>query len=196
MWVVSIATKYMGPQSSFGQLLIHLGLSVNADSVVPYILGFTIVLIVVYLVGLIVETSLGPWSARIIDRTMRRIPVVGTVYDMSKRFVSVIDTDGGSNLKSMSPVWCFFGGEPGAAVLALLTSPEPVKIGKDEYFGVLIPTAPVPIGGCLIYIPAKWVRPAEESVDQFMSVYLSMGVTPPQSIAETNAAQNPSNRSS
>lgn len=82
----------------------------------------------------------------------------------------------------MSPVWCFFGGDKGAAVLALLASTKPVIIGKEEYMGILVPSAPVPVGGALIYVPASWIKPAEGGVENLMNVYVSMGVTPPKDV--------------
>ena len=78
----------------------------------------------------------------------------------------------------MSPVWCFFGGEGSAAVLALMPSHQPVAIGEHSYLGILVPSAPVPFGGALIYVPANWVKPAEGGVERLMNVYVSMGVTP------------------
>jgi uncharacterized membrane protein len=83
------------------------------------------------------------------------------------------------SLKSMSPVWCFFGGEGSAAVLALMPSHEPVAVGEHKYVPVLIPSAPVPIGGALVYVPSDWIKPAEGGVERLMNVYVSMGVTPP-----------------
>jgi uncharacterized membrane protein len=47
---------------------------------------------------------------------------------------------------------------------------------------LLVPSAPVPFGGALIYVPSEWVKPAEGGVERLMNVYVSMGVTPPQSI--------------
>jgi uncharacterized membrane protein len=44
---------------------------------------------------------------------------------------------------------------------------------------VLVPTAPVPFGGALIYVPAEWVRPANIGVERLTAVYVSMGITPP-----------------
>jgi uncharacterized membrane protein len=186
-WLVSIGTDYIGPSSKFGRLLVSLGLSVNATSVAPYALGLAIVLALIFLLGLVVETRVGPWFEALVERIIGRIPGVSNVYDLTKRFVSIVDTKGGDSLKSMRPVWCFFGGESSAAVLALMPSSRPVIIGKEEYLGVLIPTAPVPIGGCLIYVPAQWVKPAEGGVEHLMSVYVSMGVTPPHSTLAQSA---------
>lgn len=66
----------------------------------------------------------------------------------------------------MRPVWCFFGGEGGAAVLGLMPSPEPVQIGEHSYVGLLVPSAPVPFGGALLYVLADWVKPADGGVER------------------------------
>jgi uncharacterized membrane protein len=62
-----------------------------------------------------------------------------------------------------------------------MPSPQPVIIGEYSYLGLLVPSAPVPFGGALIYVPTEWVKPAEGGVELLMSVYVSMGVTPPLS---------------
>ena len=47
---------------------------------------------------------------------------------------------------------------------------------------MLVPSAPVPFGGALIYVPVEWVKPADGGVERLMNVYVSMGVTPPVSM--------------
>ena len=186
-WVVSLINQYVGPSSWLGQVLTSLGLSVGASSFAPYVIGLLVLLVAIYGLGLLFESRIGDWVSEFLDRIVMRIPVVSSVYELSKRFTSIVDTKSGGDLKSMSPVWCFFGGEPGAAVLALLPSPEPVVIGSESYVGILVPSAPVPVGGALIYVPQAWIRPAEGGVDDLMSVYVSMGVTPPRSIGPAGA---------
>jgi uncharacterized membrane protein len=181
-WVVSLLVTYAGPKSWFGHLLVSLGLQVNDDAVAPYALGLLLVAGAVFLIGLLVEHRVGAWFGGVFDRLIRRVPVVSSIYDLSSRFTSMVDTKGGGDLKAMSPVWCFFGGDKGAAVLALLASPAPVKIGDMDYMGVLIPSAPVPVGGALVYVPASWIKPAEGGVEGLMNVYVSMGVTPPKGV--------------
>jgi len=94
---------------------------------------------------------------------MMRIPLVSNVCDLPKRFVSLVNRGDQGDLKSMRPVWCFFGREGGAAVLGLMPSPEPVMIGEHSYIGLLVPSAPVRFGGALIYLPSDWVTPAASS---------------------------------
>ena len=60
-----------------------------------------------------------------------------------------------------------------------MPNPEIMDIEGREYQAVLVPTAPVPIGGGLLYIPKEWIRPANIGVDKLTSVYMSMGITPP-----------------
>jgi uncharacterized membrane protein len=181
-WVASFLGAYAGPDSMVGRLIVALGLNVFSSQTGAYLFGFLIILGAIFFLGLLIESRLRPWILGGLDWLMRRVPLVSNIYDLAKRFVAIVDRTGDEDdLKSMSPVWCFFGGEGSAAVLALMPSAEPVTIGKHRYLGVLVPSAPVPIGGALIYVPEDWVMPAEGGVERLMNVYVSMGVTPPVS---------------
>lgn len=180
IWLVDLIATYAGPGSTFGGILTSLGLTINKSSATPYVAGLLFAVGIVYLVGLLVESRIGQWAAELIDSVLRRIPVVSQIYGLSKTFTSIVDTQKGESLKGMTPVWCFFGGEAGAAVLALQASPKPISLGGQDYLSILIPSAPVPFGGALIYVPATWVKPAEGGVESLMGVYVSMGVTAPK----------------
>jgi uncharacterized membrane protein len=178
-WLLSLIIQYLGPSSAFGRFLTSLGFGVETSELAPYLIGLALIIGAIYALGLMVHSRLGAWIAALFDRLMRRIPLVSNVYDISSRFVSIVDTKNGDSLKSMSPAWCYFGGKPGAAVLALLPSKTPIRLGGEDYLAVLIPSAPVPFGGALVYVPAAWIEPAEGGIDELMSVYVSMGITPP-----------------
>ena len=180
-WLLSLFNQYIGPSSAFGRFLASFGVGTGASEFVHYLVGLAIIGGGIYVLGLLVESRIGPWLIAQIGRLVRRIPVVSSIYDLAARFVSVVDAREGDNLNNMSPAWCHFGGKPGAAVLALLPSTKPIRLGEEDYLGILIPTAPVPFGGALIYVPAAWVEMAEGGVDGLMSVYVSMGITPPAS---------------
>jgi uncharacterized membrane protein len=92
----------------------------------------------------------------------------------------MLDQKEQTDLKTMSPVWCFFGGEGGAAVLALLPTPETILLGGHRCHVVLVPTAPVPFGGGLFFVPAEWIKPASFGVEGLTSIYVSMGISAPQ----------------
>jgi len=188
-WVASLVASYAGPGSFLGNLITSLGLNVYGSSTIAYFIGLGIILVIIFVLGLLVESGLRSWISNSFDWLMMRIPLVSNVYDLSKRFVAIVDRGDEDSLKSMSPVWCFFGGEGSAAVLALMPSHEPVEIGEHRYVPVLVPSAPVPFGGALIYVPADWIRPAEGGVERLMNVYVSMGVTPPENMSENMSAK-------
>jgi uncharacterized membrane protein len=115
-----------------------------------------------------------------IDGLATRVPFLGGVYGTARQLVGMIDKKDSADLQGMSAVFCIFGKETGAAFLALMPTPEVFKIGDVGYHAVIIPSAPVPVGGSLIFVPASSVRAADVSVDALMSIYVSMGVTGPQ----------------
>lgn len=180
-WAVSFLNSYIGPDSWFGRQLVSFGVSVGSST--PYVIGLALILAVIYLLGLLIESRVGGWLSDAVAAIVGRIPIISNVYDLTRRFTDIVDpkTKGGG-ITGMLPVWCFFGGEPGAAVLALQVSKAPVVIGGQAYLGIMVPSSPVPVGGALIYVPTTWVRPAQDKMDDVMAVYVSMGVTPPKSI--------------
>jgi len=185
VWIGGFINQFLGPGSLIGRILISIGLGVTASSPIAYLLGVLVVIGFILAIGAAVESQVRFRLAHFIDNLMARIPLVGTVYDTTKRFVAIMDKKGGDDIKSMSPVWCFFGGEGGAAVLGLLPTPNPIIIGGEPYHVVLAPSAPIPVGGCLIYVPAAWVKPADVGVEGLMSIYVTMGVSSPASVKLT-----------
>jgi uncharacterized membrane protein len=179
-WIGDLLLRFVGPGSAVGQLLTRIGLGLTEARLGAYLLGIVVVAAAIYLVGIVVESRLERRLSGLIDAVMRRIPLVGRVYGVTKSFVGMVDRREGDGLQGMSPVWCFFGGEGGVAVLGLLPAPDPIVFGGQPYHAVLVPTAPVPIGGGLLYVPAAWVRPAEIGVDGLVATYVSMGVAPPR----------------
>ncbi len=200
-WVWQFLAKYLGPGSSVGQLLTSVGLGVTESELIGYLLGMLLVIVIVYAIGLLVEAGLQRGASRLLNSLLQRIPVVRTIYDVAQKLVALFARKEGDDLKSMSPVWLYFGGKPavgdaaalksskrGTAVLGFLSTPQPVLIGGQAYLAVLVPTAPVPVGGGLLYVPPEWVEPAEMGMEAVTSIYVSMGVTSDQYLKKPEAA--------
>jgi uncharacterized membrane protein len=177
VWGARVLYAWLGPGSFVGSLLIALGLGGTGSEVVGYLLGLGILLLAIFALGLLVQTRLRSVLGKSFNSVMQRIPVVRNVYDMIRKFVDLVAQRDPSGARSMSPVWLRFGGPGGAMVLGLLSSPEPVFVGGHTYLAVLVPTAPLPVGGGLIFVPVDWVSPAELGVEALTSIYVSMGVT-------------------
>lgn len=182
VWGARLVVEYVGPQSFFGGALLRIGLGITGSEVVGYSIGVLVVMLAIFALGLLVQTRLHGMLEALTENIVQRIPVVRSVYDMVKKFVELFAQRDENQVKSMSPVWLHFGGVGGAAVLGLLSTPEPVRMGEVDYLAVLVPTAPVPVGGGLLYVPAAWVLPADVGVDGLTSIYVSMGITSAQHI--------------
>jgi uncharacterized membrane protein len=185
VWVGRIVITFVGPNSTIGHLLIAIGFGLSAQTWLAYLFGLLIVAFFIYVLGVMVESRLQHSVHNIIGSVMQRIPLIGYIYDLAKRLIAIIERKDDGGFKNMQPVWCFFGGEGGAAVLALLPAAEPIMLGGEPYHIILVPSAPVPVGGGLIYVPAKWVKPADVGIEGLMSIYVSMGVSVPKPTAMT-----------
>jgi uncharacterized membrane protein len=53
-------------------------------------------------------------------------------------------------------------------------------IGGERYHSILVPSAPVPVGGALVYVPVSWIKRADMGVEELMTIYVSMGVSGPR----------------
>ncbi len=202
VWAWQLLAAWLGPTSLFGSILVAIGVSVTRSETVGYFLGLLLMMALVYLLGVLVEAGLQRGLKRMVDALMSRIPLVATVYDLVSRMVELFSKRNTDGLNSMSPVWLHFGGRPAegeegtdgqkVAVLALLCTPEPVVMdGGRRYLGVLIPTAPVPVGGGLLYVPEEWVTKADIGVEGLTSIYVSMGLTTSQYMSKNNLPPAP-----
>jgi len=181
-WAGRLLLGWLGPDSAIGRLLIAIGLGVTGSEWLGYLIGVCVVSLGLFGLGLVVQSRLRHVPEAALDALVQRIPLVRTVYELIRRFVELVATRDSEGLKSMSPVWCHFGGPGGAAVLCLLSTPSPLVLGGRRYHAVLVPSAPVPVGGGLIYVPEEWVTRAEMGVEGLTSIYVSMGVTSGQHI--------------
>lgn len=183
-WLLTLVFKLLGPDSVVGSVMAALGLGVAGSEWVGYLLGLSLIGLALVSLGALVELGLQRGFARLIDRLLRSIPLVRTIWDLSQRVASMLDKREGPEKKPMKPVWVRFGGFDadasaggGATVLALLSGTKPVWVGGQACLPVLVPTAPIPVGGGLMFVPLSWVRPAELGAEALTSIYVSMGVT-------------------
>lgn len=177
VWAARLLYGWLGPDSFVGHILVAIGFGGVGSEIAGYLLGVMIVMLAIFLLGVLVQTRLRHAGSEMVNRVMQRIPVVRNVYDLVKKFVDLLAQRDSSATRSMAPVWLHFGGPGGAAVLGLLSTAEPVLVGGEPYLAVLVPTAPVPVGGGLLYVPQHWVTPADIGVEGLTSIYVSMGIT-------------------
>lgn len=178
VWLAELIHRFLGPGSAFGKLLGSFGLRFVTSEMVAYLIGLLVTLLLIYVLGVLVEAGMKSHWQSLIDNILNRVPLVRTVYNALNKMIRMFELQDQSEIKSMSAVMCHFGSkEGGTAVLALLTTPEPIHLNGLDYYAILIPTAPVPFGGAILYVPVEWVEPSDMGFDGLLNIYMSMGVT-------------------
>ena len=185
-WLASVLIGWVGPDSVVGSLLVALGLG---SEFIGYLLGIGLLLAALVALGALAEAGLQRGLARLVDGVMRRIPLVRQVYELVQKLVALFGQRDPNAARAMQAVWVRFGGDTGGAVvLALQTAAEVLEVDGRRCVAVLVPTAPVPIGGGLLFVPEAWVTHAALSVEAVTSLYVSMGVTAPQHLPVADSA--------
>ncbi len=183
VWVTDFIGGFIGPETTMGGWLSSIGLQFTATKTFQYFIGWIVVLGAVFALGIAMELGAKGLIEKLLEGLISRIPLLGSLYTTAKQMVKMVDKKDDDVLKGMSPVYCFFGEDRGAGVLALLVTPDKFTVAGREVQIVVIPTAPVPFGGGLFFIPADRVEPVDMPVDGLMSIYISMGVTAPEYLA-------------
>jgi len=182
VWVAKLIESVIGPDTFFGAKLRALGLifTNNTASIAAYSIGWIVVLVGVFILGVMVRIGAQNLWQRTMNFLIRRVPVVGNVYETAEQLVDMLKRKDTAELRGMRVVFCVFGKENASGVLALMPSPERFRINGNDYHAVIIPTAPVPVGGALLFVPVEFVQRSDVSMEGLMSIYMSMGVTAPQ----------------
>ena len=184
IWVAGLVEGFVGPNTTIGKALRGLGWNFANNTVTAYISGWVVVLVVIFALGVVLQLGAKKVFQRLTETIIGHIPLIGNIYGTTQQFVGLLDGKKDADIKGMTPVFCVFGGERGTGVLALLVSPQRFHINGQYYNVVMVPTAPVPFGGGLLFVPTENVEPAEMTVDGLMSIYVSMGATAKQYIQE------------
>ncbi|MBL8853475.1 MAG: DUF502 domain-containing protein [Planctomycetaceae bacterium] len=191
-WVANFLRSYLGPDTMVGELIRSLGvqLDAGAQGTAAYLLGVVVVVAALIGLGILFELGAKQIYQSTLEWVMKKIPLVGNLYGSLRQLIELFDKSEQTELKAMSVVYCYFGSLEGSGVLALMPSSEVIEIEGRGHHVVIIPTAPVPFGGGLIFFPVEHVRKVDMTVDQFVSIYVSMGVTTPEFFAKKKLGEN------
>jgi uncharacterized membrane protein len=143
-------------------------------------LGLLLTLVVVYITGLFASNFLGKRVVQVWEGTLRRIPVVNSIYGGVKQVSDTLFTPGGQAFRKAllvqyprSGSWtiAFLTGQPSGEVAA--------HLGGD-FVSVYVPTTPNPTSGFFLMMPRSEVVELDMSVDDALKYVISMGVVPPR----------------
>lgn len=183
-WLAGYLTAAVGPESFIGQAIASGGSFVlgGEEAAIAFWAGLAVVLVLIALLGLLVQTRLRRRLEQGFDRFIERVPVLRSVYRPIAQLVRLLGPQSGAgNLEGMRVVAVRFG--EATESLALLVSPELFDVGGQPRQLVLLTTAPVPVGGALLFVPPTSVVPVEGlSVEDFIKFFVSVGTVRPSGL--------------
>ena len=176
-WLSGYLIAALGPDTPLGLLLGKAGMFFTPSPLAAFWAGIGMAALLVWVVGLAVQTRFRQRLEGGLDGLIARIPVLGPLYRPLAQFVRMMGSAPGGEMSGMSVVSVSFGDHVEA--LALLTSPRLHDFGQGPRYLILIPTAPVPVGGGMLFVEASRVKPVPGmGVDDLAKLYVTMGTLP------------------
>lgn len=173
-WLSGYLIAALGPETPLGLLLGQAGMFFTPSPLAAFWAGLGMAAVLVWLIGLAVQTRFRPQLEGGLDGLLSRIPGLGALYRPLAQFVRMMGSSPGGEMSGMSVVSVSFGDHVEA--LALLTSPKLHDFGQGPRYLILIPTAPVPVGGGMLFVEASRVKPVPSmGVDDLAKLYVTMG---------------------
>ena len=141
-------------------------------------LGLIIVIASAYLVGLAIATPLGRRVMLLKDIILSNIPVVRTVFGVTKQAISSF-----SSQFNFSRVVFIEWPREGMVAMGFVTGQVYSADGERTLVAVYIPTVPNPTSGNMAFVVEDDVVETNVSVDDAMKLVFSGGIVLPKSIA-------------
>lgn len=166
-----------GAMASFLEPFVRLVLSWFLDeglisSQVIKAVSFVIFVLMVYVVGLITTNILGKRFIALGEGLILRIPVIKSIYSVSKQVVDAISS---SNRNAFKSVVLVEFPRPGIKSLGFVTGTVDDKSGEPVY-KVFVPTAPNPTSGFLLFVSAADIHETGLTVEEAFKMLISGGV--------------------
>jgi len=149
-------------------------------------LGFVIMVVLVYLVG-VMASNVG--ARRLVDygeSLLGRVPIVRPIYSFIKQIVDSFSASGKAGFKQV--VVAEFPMK-GTRTIGFVTNESLDKAGEKLLY-IFIPTAPNPTSGFLQIVREKDVIQVDMSVDDALKMVVSAGKVLPGEISDTLSVTN------
>ena len=140
------------------------------------IIGFSVVLFSIYIIGMLVSNVLVKNMLSSIETLISGIPVVNMIYKTIKQITSSL---GDPEKESFKKVVLIQYPRKGIWTLAMVTGESKDK-DSNEYYNIYIPTTPNPTSGIMLYTLKSDVLETDMSVEEGLKIIISGGVIGPE----------------
>jgi uncharacterized membrane protein len=177
-WLVRQVASIFGADTLLGSALTSGGALIFGDGTLGFWMLLAFVVLGIWAIGFAFQDRARRGLERRLDAIAARVPVIGHIYRPVAQLVRVLGKREDHQFASMRPVSVRFG--DGVEMLALQVSGQSYTVGGREMLLILVPTAPVPVGGALLFMAPGAVQPVDGmGVEELMTFYVSMGTMAP-----------------
>ena len=147
-------------------------------------IGLIIVILGFILIGFLTTNMVGRFLTRFIESIVLHTPFVKTIYSTLKQIFKTVFSNQSEAFRKVVLVEY---PTPGHWAIGFLTGETNTHIkdvlGKN-YIGVLMPTAPNPMTGFLMFVPKDKIRPLDMTVEEGFKMVISCGLVKNDPILE------------
>lgn len=156
-------------------------------------LGFTTIVVLILLVGLLSRNLIGNILLKGLDSLMRRIPIVRTLYSAIKEVLGAFSM--GKEGKSFRSVVVVEYPRKGIYSIGFATNN--LRIQKEaqdseDVVAIYFPHPPNPTSGVMVFVPRRDVHILEMTVEDGLKLALSAGIVAPEAVKERIGVPLPS----
>lgn len=142
-------------------------------------LGFIITIILIFVVGVLVNSLIGKKLRTLIELLFLKLPIIKTIYSPLKDITDNFSKKGSSNFKKV--VFINFPNDKLSKSLGFITK-ENIIINEEEKTAIFIPTTPNPTNGFLIYLNKEDYIELDISIEEALKTIVSIGSISPEKI--------------
>jgi len=134
-------------------------------------MGFLLTMVIITVIGFLASNFLTRWAVGIVDKMMRRLPLVKMIYSSVKDLIYAFV---GERKGFGSPVAVSLGG--GVKALGFVTCESLDKLGMKDEVAVYLPQS-YNFAGNLIIVPREQVTALDAESGDLMAFIVSGGIT-------------------
>ena len=146
--------------------------------------GALFFVVLVTAVGAVTRNILGRRALNLAELTVGRVPIARRIYLGVKQLVETGIAKGGTSFRQTCLVEY---PERGTWTVVAMAGPVdgelPVRIGEPDLIAILVPTAPNPVTGFLVFAPRRDLVPLDLGLDEAAKLVLSAGLIGPPGYA-------------
>jgi uncharacterized membrane protein len=183
-WAVNFLTsipKQINPFDGLDPLLVN---------VLNLLVGFTVPLMAILLIGLMARNIAGKWFLDFSERLLQAIPLAGAVYKTLKQLLETLLKDSGNRFRRVVLIEY---PRRGIWALAFVTGSIDTEIQaqmSDRMLNLFIPTTPNPTTGWYAVVPEQDVVDLNMSIEDAFKVVISGGIVNPGNVAAMTLSSN------